>query len=643
MSRIPIEATLKSLATNDPPFPDLNIQSEESEEQEKNDVESLSKEAAAQAQAEAVTVEQDKGVTRIEALYIVFGKGWGLYSLWASIGLIAYVYSLSRSTTAYYAQFATSSFGKHTIVGTIGVINGILNGVAPPFIAKIADLWSRPHALLLAIACYAIGYAMCAGAHNIQTVVAGQVFYTLGNAGISFLNSLLIADITSMQWRAFVDGAVNLPYVLNAFVAGYIVSDINGYSANGWRWGYGMFCILLPVCMSPALIVLLIGDHRAKRLGALSLAASSKARREQLALTGQHEAVKEDETAGMNTWGKLRFYWTRLNVFGFLLMGFAFALLLTPMTLYTTAEGGYKNPSLIAMLVIGGVLFICWCIWDGFFAPYPFMPKRVLNRTFIACLTADFFYYFSSYLVDGYFSSWVYVIVDWNDRNYAFFNNTVTVAMCGFAVFFGLLIRYTHRYKVLLVIGLSIRVVGMGLTYRATLQATDAILVISQVLVGFGGAISVIASYIGVQGSVPHQDMAIATAVLNLWSSIGSSISIAISASVWNKQVPAHLEKYLGSTYNATELAGIFGSINVARVTEPRDLVKKSYMESVSPLFLAGLITSFCSVIAALFASNYYCGQNHNAIEDKIIKFRNTEEVKEIQKDVKRGCQGGKH
>lgn len=243
MSRIPIEATLKTLATNDPPFPDLNIQSEESEEQEKNDVESLSKEAAAQAQAETVTVEQDKGVTRIEALYIVFGKGWGLYSLWASIGLIAYVYSLSRSTTAYYAQFATSSFGKHTIVGTIGVINGILNGVAPPFIAKIADLWSRPHALLLAIACYAIGYAMCAGAHNIQTVVAGQVFYTLGNAGISFLNSLLIADITSMQWRAFVDGAVNLPYVLNAFVAGYIVSDINGYSANGWRWGVSYYLL----------------------------------------------------------------------------------------------------------------------------------------------------------------------------------------------------------------------------------------------------------------------------------------------------------------------------------------------------------------------------------------------------------------
>jgi len=29
----------------------------------------------------------------------VFGKGYGIYVLWFSIGLIAYVYSLSRSTT----------------------------------------------------------------------------------------------------------------------------------------------------------------------------------------------------------------------------------------------------------------------------------------------------------------------------------------------------------------------------------------------------------------------------------------------------------------------------------------------------------------------------------------------------------------
>lgn len=54
---------------------------------------------------------------------------------------------------------------------------------------QIADMWSRPHALLLAVGLYAVGYAMCAGSKNITTFVAGQVIYTLGNSGITFRES----------------------------------------------------------------------------------------------------------------------------------------------------------------------------------------------------------------------------------------------------------------------------------------------------------------------------------------------------------------------------------------------------------------------------------------------------------------------
>jgi hypothetical protein len=83
-------------------------------------------------------------------------------------------------------------------------------------------------------------------------------------------------------------------------------------------------------------------------------------------------------------------------------------LLLAPNTLSTTAENGYKNrklswfnrsqhrtrqlrwlnhdmvASLIAMLVLGGCFFIAWCVWDGFFAEYPFMPRRIFNRTLVS-------------------------------------------------------------------------------------------------------------------------------------------------------------------------------------------------------------------------------------------------------------------
>lgn len=67
--------------------------------------------------------------------------------------------------------------------------------------SQLADIWSRPHALTLAVAFYAVGYAMCAGAQNVQTVVAGQVVYTLGNTGITFrepINTLLSQGISGL-------------------------------------------------------------------------------------------------------------------------------------------------------------------------------------------------------------------------------------------------------------------------------------------------------------------------------------------------------------------------------------------------------------------------------------------------------------
>ncbi|KAK1925985.1 hypothetical protein DB88DRAFT_480303 [Papiliotrema laurentii] len=568
----------------------------------------------------------DGGVARIGALYLVFGRGGGLYALWVSIALIAYVYSLSRSTTGTYAQFVTSAYKEHTVIGTIGVINGIVGGVLPPFVAKLADIWSRPHTLALSVLLYAVGFAMVAGCNNVSTAVGGMFISTLGNTGITFMNSLLIADITSLQWRATINGAFNLPYVLNTFVAGYISAGISANTQNGWRWGYGMFCILVPVCISPAVIVLLIGDRRAQKLGVVSLATSSLRQRQVLG----EEAVGPTRTR----WETIRYYWTRLNVLGLLLMGFAFGLLLAPVTLSSTAKNGWKNPSLIAMETIGGVLFIAWAVWDGFFADYPFMPKRVFNRSFCACVMVDVFYYSSSYLVDTYFSSWVYVVVDWNYRDYTFFASSMSATMCFFAIFFGLAIRYVHGYKYVQLFGLALKSIGFGLVYRSTFSPSTGTLVASQILYGLGGAASVIASYIGVQGSVAHQDMAIATAVLNLWSSIGSSITVAISAAVWNRQVPAKLMQYVGDVYSATEIMGIFGDITVARLAEPRDLIKQAYLESMRGLFLAGLVVSFGSIIAGAFTVNFYLGQQHNIVEpEKIIRFRTAEEIEgEVRK-----------
>jgi MFS family permease len=150
------------------------------------------------------------------------------------------------------------------------------------------------------------------------------------------VTTILIGDMTNLENRGLVNGIVSLPYIPNAFIAGYISDGISAYgTGNGWRWGYGMFAILVPACIAPVLFVLFWGDRRAARVGAVSLASSSQARK--AALEGLDGPVKKH-------WKRTVYeYAAQIDGFGLLLMGFAFALLLAPFTLSNTAVGGYTN------------------------------------------------------------------------------------------------------------------------------------------------------------------------------------------------------------------------------------------------------------------------------------------------------------
>lgn len=218
--------------------------------------------------------------------------------------------------------------------------------MSQPIIAKIADLISRPAALTFGVFFYTLGYIVVASSQNIKAVVAGQVLYGLGTSAITQINAVILADITPLQWRGTVTGAYNLPWVINAFIAGYITSGISAYSQDGWRWGvrklegtrltpqYGMFCILVPVSIGPVLFVLYWGHHRAKKLGALTLASTTHTRQ---------RALDEIEAPKRGFLRSLVFYFNQVDGFGLLLVGFSFACLLVPGTLSTTAKGGYKN------------------------------------------------------------------------------------------------------------------------------------------------------------------------------------------------------------------------------------------------------------------------------------------------------------
>ena len=219
-----------------------------------------------------------------------------------------------------------------------------------------------------------------------------------------------------------------------------------------------------------------------------------------------------------------------------------------------------------------------------------------------------------------YWSSYVYIAKPWSYQDWVYYTNTLTLALCVFGVVAGIIQRWTHRYKLLQIIGLSIKLIGMGILLsgkRATIST--AAMVMGLILVGCGGAFSVVGSRVASQASVPHQDVALAIALLSLWSKIGGSIGSAIVAVIWADKMPKYLREYLPATATEADVKKLFNSVSSIRTLyaydDPmRQGAIEAYRRTLYYCITPALGLAFIPLIAAFFQSNFYLGKQQNAV-----------------------------
>lgn len=220
---------------------------------------------------------------------------------------------------------------------------------------------------------------------------------------------------------------------------------------------------------------------------------------------------------------------------------------------------------------------------------------------------------------DLYFSSYIYIVKDWSVTNWTYYNNTLTISLCVFGIFAGLFQRWTHRYKTSQIVGLCVKIIGVGILLNGT-RATDntAALILAQIIVGAGGAFSVVGSRVASQASVPHQDVALIISLLSLWSNIGGSIGAAIAAVIWSAKMPMYLREYLPANTTDTQIETFFGNIKTIRAysfdSPTRQGAIMAYQKTLWYLIVPALGTSFIPLIAACFQTDYFLGRQQNAV-----------------------------
>ena len=247
--------------------------------------------------------------------------------------------------------------------------------VVKPIMAKIANAFGRLEAFTLSVFLYVIGYIQMAGSNNVKTFASAQIFYSAGSTGLQILQQIFIADTSDLLNRALFSSLPDLPFLVTVWIGPLVAQNILGKTT--WRWGYGIWTIVLPVAFLPLALALFLNMRRAKRLSLLP----------------------PPPWEGSNPTAIARNLWYDLDVMGLLLLSAAISLILIPLTLAATAKNGWHNGSIIAMIVVGCVCLVLLPFWEfsGKLAPRPFLPLRLLaNRTVLAGCGIGFFYFSKS-------------------------------------------------------------------------------------------------------------------------------------------------------------------------------------------------------------------------------------------------------
>jgi MFS family permease len=251
--------------------------------------------------------------------------------------------------------------------------NDYNTAVIKPPIGKIADVFGRFESFTLTIFLYTIGYIQQAGANSVKTYASAQIFWAAGFNGLQILQQIFVADTTDLLNRALFSTLFDVPFLWTVWAGPEVGASI--LAGPGWRWGYGIWAIILPVCFIPLAASLWMNQRRAKKLG----------------------FELPSPFHGYSAWEVLKNLWYDLDLFGLLLLTAGISLILLPLTLAPNASGEWRNPSMIAMLVVGGVTMIAFPFWETSkkLAPKAFFPPNLFKKRTVVVGTLIAFFYFS--------------------------------------------------------------------------------------------------------------------------------------------------------------------------------------------------------------------------------------------------------
>lgn len=351
----------------------------------------------------------------------------------------------------------------------------------------------------------------------------------------------------------------------------------------GWRWGFGVFSIVLPIATLPLYGFFAYNFNKADKKGLIPRGESHR-----------------------SAWQSVVYHCREFDVVGLLLLSGGLALFLLPFNIYTLQPDGWRAPLIICLLVFGVALIVAFAIWEKFFAPVTCFPYALLtDRTVLGAFVLGATFFASFYCWDMYFTSFLQVVNDLSVTQASYVAQTYNVGAGLWSIVTGLVIRYTGRYKpATLYFGIPMSILGLGLMINFRAPGVNiGYIVMCQLFISIAGGTIIICDSIAAMSAASHQHVAVVVAVDSMFAQIGGAIGLTISAAIWQGIFPVKLAEYLPAS-EIPSLSEIYGDLTV-QLSYPvgsaaRLAIQYAYADAQKGMLIAGTAIWVIGLVAVL-------------------------------------------
>lgn len=433
--------------------------------------------AVAVKQAGSAAEELDPRTWRLDS------KGRGIF-----IALLLGMFSASMNQTIVGPAMPRiiAELGGMAHYSWVATTALLASALVTPIVGKLSDMYGRRVFYIGGLCVFIAGAALSGAAQSFTWLIVGRAITGAGMGTLIPLSQTVIGDIIPARMRGryqgYMGAAFGVSTVAGPFIGG-VVTD-----AFGWRW---LFYCALPLCV--------------------------------IALIMMIKLLKLEHTPSE----------AKIDVPGMVLL----ALALTSVLLATSWGGTsypWTSPLIIGLYVLGALGAAAF-IWQEQRAEAPVVPLRLFrNSVFTFSTIAALALAMAMFSVLTYLPVFAQGVIGVNATVSGTILMPMSVVQIVTGIVVGRLITRTGRYKEFMIVGVALLAVGASMLAFMTAQAQIWYITTAVTVFGLGIGMVMQQYMLVVQNAVPMRDLGVATAGLQFFRNIGSTVGIAIFGTVMN-------------------------------------------------------------------------------------------------------------